>query len=80
MARACNVITRFLSLLQRSTNLVSFIRRMLTLVEQEYPVIERELLALLVGYKSSLHFLNGRHVTLQRSEKSIGSWSWSRDY
>ena len=80
MARACNVITRFLSLLQTFTHLVSFIRRKLTLVEQRYPVIERELLALLVGNKYSLHFLNGRHVTLQRSEQSIGSWSWSGDY
>ena len=48
-----------------------FFGHKLTLVEQEKSVIERELLALLVGYKSSLHFLNGRHVTLQRSEKSI---------
>ncbi len=80
MARACNVNTRFLSLLQMSTHLVSFIRRMLTLVEQRYPIIERELLALLVSYKYSLHFLNGRHVTLQRSEKSIGPWTWSGDY
>ena len=70
--RACNLITRFLSLLQRSTHLDSFIRRKLTLVEQEYPIIERELLALLVGYKYSLHFLNGRHVTLQRLKNPLG--------
>jgi hypothetical protein len=35
---------------------------MLTLVEQRYPIIERELLALLSGYKYSLHFVFGRHV------------------
>ncbi len=57
-----------------------FFGRKLTLVEQRYLVIERELLALLVGYKYSLHFVYGRHVTLQRSEKSIGWWSWSGDY
>jgi hypothetical protein len=45
---------------------------MLTLVEQRYPIIERELLALLVGYKSSLHLLNGRHVTLQRLKTVLG--------
>ncbi len=72
MARACNVITRFLSLLQRSTHLNSFIRRMLTLVEQRYLVIERELLALLSGYKSSLHFVYGRHDTLQRLKNPLG--------
>ncbi len=59
---------------------LKFFGHKLTLVEQRYLVIERELLALLVGYKYSLHFLNGRHVTLQRYEKSIGPWTWSGDY
>jgi hypothetical protein len=61
---------------------VSFFGRKLTLVEQRYPVIERELLALLVGYKSSYHFVYGRHVifltdheplvTLQRLKNPLG--------
>ena len=41
---------------------VSFFGRKLTQVEQRYPTMDRELLALVFGYKCSYHFVYGRHV------------------
>jgi hypothetical protein len=41
---------------------VSFFGRKLTQIEQRYPTMDRELLALIYGYKCSHHFVYGRHV------------------
>ncbi len=53
-----------------------FFGHKLTLVEQRYLVIERELLALLVGYKSSLHFVYGKHVIFLPLTTSL-CWRYS---